>query len=86
MKDCDCFLENESVKNNLMKGKSLSCNKNYLIKICEESKNRFKNTFKFSNNDIHKFILLLRKVVYSYKYMEEWENFNKTTLPEKITS
>ena len=41
------------------------------------------NTFKFSNNDINKFIFLSRKGVYPYEYMDDWEKFNKTTLPEK---
>ena len=44
---------------------------------------RLKNTFKFSNNDINKFIFLLRKGVYYYEYMDNWERFNKTALPEK---
>ena len=43
----------------------------------------FKNTFKFSNNDINKFVLLLIKGAYPYEYMDDWEKFNKTTLPEK---
>ena len=60
-KDCDCFLEYESIKDNLIKYKCLSCNKNYSSKLDEELKIRFKNTFRFSNNDINKFILLLRK-------------------------
>ena len=63
--------------------KCLSCNKNYSNKINEELKKRFKNTFKFSNNDINKFILLLRKGVYLYKHMDDWEKFNETALPEK---
>ena len=46
-------------------------------------KKKFKNTFAFSNNGINKFILLLRKGVYSYEYMND-EKFNETTLPEKI--
>ena len=46
-------------------------------------KENSKNTFKFSNNDINKFILLLRKSVYPYKYIDDWKKFNKTTLPEK---
>ena len=46
-------------------------------------KNRFKNTFKFSNNDINKFVLLLTKGVYPYEYMDDWEKFNETTSPEK---
>ena len=41
------------------------------------------NTFKFSNNDINKFIFLSRKGVYAYEYMDDWEKFNETTLPEK---
>ena len=40
-------------------------------------------TFKFSNNDINQFILLLRKGVYPYKYMDESEKFNETSFPEK---
>ena len=39
--------------------------------------------FKFSDNDIKKFIFLLTKVVYPYKYMDDWEKFNKTASPEK---
>ena len=46
-------------------------------------KKRFKNTFKFSYNDINKFILLLRKDVYPYEHMDDWEKFNEATLPEK---
>ena len=82
-KDCDCFLEYERVKNNLIKYKCLSCNNDYSNKIDEESKKRFKMTFKFSDNDINKFILLLKKGVYLYEYMNDWEKFNETTLPKK---
>ena len=62
-KDCDSFLEYESVKDNLIKCKYLSCNKDYSNKLDGKFKKRFKNTFKFSNNNINKFILLLRKGV-----------------------
>ena len=44
------------------------------------------NKFKFSNNDINTFILLLRKVVYPYEYMNEWEKFNETSLPMEDTT
>ena len=80
--DSDCLLEYESVKNNLKKIKCLSSNINYSNKIDEELKKRFKNTFKFSDNDINKFILLLRKGVYPDEYMDDWEKFNEITLPE----
>ena len=61
-KECDCSLTYDSVKNNLIKYKCLSCNKNYSEKLNKELKNKFKNTFKFSNNDVNKFMLLLKKV------------------------
>ena len=82
-KDCDCFLECKSVTGNLIKNKCLSCNKNYLNKIDKELKKRLKNTFKFSNNDMKKFILLLGKRVYSYEYMDKWEKCNETSLSKK---
>ena len=66
-KDCDRFLEDESVKDNSMKYNCLSCNKDNSNKIDEELQKIFKNTFKFSNIDINKFILLLRKGIYPYE-------------------
>ena len=47
--DCDCFLENETVKDDLIKYKFLSCNKDYSNKLDRELKKKFKNAFKFSN-------------------------------------
>ena len=82
-KDCDCFLKYGSVKDNLIKYKCLSCNKDYSNKIDEELKKRFKNTFKFSNNDINKFILLLRKGIYPYENMDDWKKFSETSFPGK---
>ena len=61
----------------------MSCNEWYSKKLNEGLKKKFKNTFKFSNNDIKKFILLLRKGFYPYEYMDNWENFNEKTLPKK---
>ena len=37
----------------------------------------------FSNHDINKFISLLRKGVHPYECMDDWEKFNKTSLPKK---
>ena len=64
-KDCDCFLESKSDKDNFIKYKCLSCSKDYSNKLDEKLKKWFKNTLKFSNN-INKFILLLRKGVYGW--------------------
>ena len=62
-----------------MKYKCLSCNKNYSNKIDKEMKKRFKNTFKFYNNHINKFILLLRKGIYPHECLYEWEKFNENS-------
>ena len=44
---------------------------------------RFANTYEFWNKNINKFILLLRKGVYPYKYIDNWERFDETVLPDK---
>ena len=82
-KYCDCFLEYTNFKGDLIEYKCLSCNKSYQRKFNEKLKERFFNTYKFSNHDNNKFILLLQKGVYPYKYMDDWEKFNETSLPEK---
>ena len=38
-KDCDCFLAYGKIKDNLIKYKSVFCNKEYSNKTDEESKN-----------------------------------------------
>ena len=54
-----------------------------LKKFNEELIKRFASTYSFCNNDLNKFILLLRKGVYPYKYMDNWERFNEISLPSK---
>ena len=44
-------------------------------------KERFFNVYIFSNNGNNKFILLLRKDVYTDEYMDDLEKFNETSLP-----
>ena len=43
---------------------------------------KFFNTYRFCNEDLNKFVLLL-KGVYPYEYMNNWEKFNETSLPDK---
>ena len=59
------------------------CNKSYQQKFNQKLKKRIFNTYEFSNQDNNKFILLLRKGVYSYEYMDDCEKFNETSLPGK---
>ena len=79
----NCFLDYKSFKNDLIEYKCLCCSKNYQKKFDVKLKERFFNTCKFSNHDMNKFILLLRKGVYPYEFMDDWEKFNETSLPEK---
>ena len=44
---------------------------------------RFANIYEFYDGDIKKFILLFRKGVYAYKYMDSWERFDETSLSDK---
>ena len=46
----------------------------------EKLKKQFFNTYKFSNHDNNKFILLWQKDVYLHEYMDDWEKFNETSL------
>ena len=48
-------------------------------------KEKFPNTCKFRYDDLNKFILLLRKGVYRYEYMDSWKKFNETLPPNKET-
>ena len=43
----------------------------------------FSDTYRLSNNDNNKFIHLLRKSVYPYEYIDDWNRFNENTLPSK---
>ena len=46
-------------------------------------KKKFPCIYKFSKRDKDQFILLLRKGVYPYDYMDSWERFNETKLTDK---
>ena len=58
------------------------CNKNYQKKLDENLKKKFANTYKFVNQEINKFILLLQKGLYSYEYTDHWEKLMRP-LPKK---
>ena len=63
--------------------KCIDCEKKYEKEINKELIERFANTYKFCNNDINKFIMLLRKGVYPYEYMDGWNKFNEELIPSK---
>ena len=57
--------------------------KNYEKDFNKELIKRFANVYKFCNGDLSKFILLLRKGVYPYGYMNNWERSDETSSPDK---
>ena len=65
---------------------------NYKYKECNRISNksvndlieRFPRLYKFCNGSLNKFVILLRKGVYPYEYMDSWEKLNETSLwPKK---
>ena len=70
------------IKNNKLNYECKECKKISLKPISELIK-KFPNVYQFCNGDTNKFILLLRKGVYSYEYMDSWQRFNETSLPDK---
>ena len=61
----------------------MSVKKSYKKDFNKELTKRFKNIYEFCNKDINKFILLLRKGVYPYEYINSSERFHETSLPDK---
>ena len=64
---------------------------NYRCKECNGTSNKsindliekFLRMYKFFYGNLNKFVMLLRKIVYPYEYMDSWERFNETSLPPK---
>ena len=81
--DCKSCLDYIKTKNEKLILKCLNCEQYYKKKINKELIKRFASTYEFCNKDLNKFILLRRKGVYPYEYMDNWERFNETSLPNK---
>ena len=64
---------------------------NYECKECEKRClkpvdgliKKFLNIYQFCDGEINKFVSLLRKEVYQYEYIDSWERFDETSLPDK---
>ena len=61
-----------------------SCIENNRCKQCkkliEGLIKKFPSVYQFCNGNLNKFVLLLRKGVYPYQYMDRWKKFDETTL------
>ena len=82
--DCNSCLDYVRItKNEKLLLKCFNCDIHYKKKFNKDLIKNFKNTYSFCNNDLNKFILLLRKGVYPFEYMDSWEKCNETSLPIK---
>ena len=81
--DCKSCLDYMITKDEQLIFTCFECKKNFKKDFNEELIKRFANIYEFCNEDINKFILLLRKGVYPYEYMDSWERFNETSLSDK---
>ena len=60
-----------------------NCKQRYRKKFNKELIKRFASTYEFCNNDLNKFVLLLKKGVYPFEYADTWERFSEILLPSK---
>ena len=81
--DCKSDLSYMKVIDEALILDTLTAKKNYKKEINKELIKRFPSAYKFCNNDLNKFVMLLRKGVYPYEYMDGWDKFNETSIPSK---
>ena len=71
------YVDDMSIKDDKLILRCFKCKMNYKKHFNKELINGFSSTYKFCDEDINKFILLLRKRVYTYEYMSSWEKLMK---------
>ena len=81
--NCKSCLGYMKTKNKKLILQCFNSKQNYEKDFNKELIKRFANTYEFCNGNLNKFILLLRKGVYSYEYMDNWEKFDETSLPNQ---
>ena len=81
--DCESCLDYIKTKNKKLILKCFNCKQYYEKGFNKELIQRFASTYEFCNKDLNKFILSLRKGVRPYEYMDNWERFDETSLPNK---
>ena len=81
--DCKSYLDYMTTKDEQLIFRCFRCKKNYEKNFTKDLIQRFSNTYGLCNGNLNKFILLLTKGVYPYEYMDSWQRFDETSLPEK---
>ena len=78
---CNSSLEYISIsKKGRLFFECFDCKKRYTRMFDKKLTKKFKNTHNFCTGDIDKFMLLLRKGIYSYEYMDDWSRFDEEQL------
>ena len=75
-----CFV---NAVNEILTLECIDCKKEYKKRLNTKLIERFSNVYEFCDYDINKFMVLLRKGVYPYKYMDGWDRFSEKALPGK---
>ena len=81
--NCESFLDYMRTRDNQLIFRCFKCKKNHKKDFNKDLIERFANIYEFCKRGIDKFILLLRKGVYPYEWMDLWERFDETSLPDK---
>ena len=68
--NCKSGLGYTMAKDDILIFRCFKCKKNYKIDFNKELINKFSRIYDFCKGDINKFILLLKKGVYPYEYMD----------------
>ena len=79
--NCESCLDYIKTKNKKLILKCFNCEQYYEKGFNKELIKRFASTYEFCNENLNKSILLLRKGAYPYEYIDNWERFDETSLP-----
>ena len=75
-----CFV---NAMNETLTLECVDCKKEYKKDLNKKLIERFSNVYEFCGYDMNKFMILLRKGIFPYEYMDEWDKFNEKELPNK---
>ena len=81
--DCKSSLDYILTRDDQFIFRCFQCKKDCEKDFNKDLINRFSDIYEFCNKDINRFILLLRKGIYSYQYINSWERFDEKSLPDK---
>ena len=90
-KDCKTCMEGKNIRSECKFIGFKSNRLNYRWKECNGTSTKsvnaliekFPRMHQFCNGDLNKFVMLLRKGVYLYEYIDSWEKLYETSLPPK---